>query len=78
MPEIIESGDQITSEEANKHRLLIMEDLAYVRLERAKALAAVSNYDANIAKLELDLADIARRVVGVTYKAPEQKPEEAK
>lgn len=72
-----QKSDKITSEEANKTRLLIKEDMAKLRLAREQALGQVQMLNARIAECELGLADLDRREAGVMYpevKKPEPKP----
>ena len=78
-------SDKLTDKDAQSLRILVSEDIAKIRLsvlrlesQRASIDGQISVLNARIGEGEVALADIARRVAGVTYpEEPEKKDPEA-
>ena len=69
-------SDAITTEEANKNRVLIKEDIFKYKQMQAQLRVKIAEYDAYIAECETALADIDRREIGVMYPVAPTKKED--
>ena len=69
-------SDKMTTEEANKIRMLVSEDIRKYELEIARHEAAVGTLRVYIAECRATLADIDRREAGIMYPEP-AKPKPA-
>ena len=65
-------SDAITTEEARKNRVLILEDISKYRQLQAGLRAKIAEYDVYIAECETALADLDRREAGASYPPPEK------
>lgn len=68
-------SDAITTEEANKNRVLIKEDIRKYKQMQAQLRVKIAEYDAYIAECETALADIDRREFGAMYPVEPTKKE---
>lgn len=75
-------SDAMTTDEANRIRILVAEDKAKYALEIARHEAAIGQLRMYIAECDATIADIDRREAGVEYPKPppakEPKAPEAK
>ncbi len=73
--EIPSAKDPMDKESAEKVVVLVKLDRAKLVTQRARFLAMAAKCDVAIAEQDQALADIERRVLGVTYPAPAEKAE---
>lgn len=73
--EIPSAKDPMGKEDAEKVAVLVRLDRAKLVTQRARFLAMAAKCDVAIAEQDQALADIERRVLGVTYPAPAEKAE---
>lgn len=66
--------EKMPAEDANKMKVLLLEDRAKYAFEIAQHKMAIAGLEAAIAKTDVVLADLDRKVAGVDYPAaPEEK-----
>lgn len=70
--------DAMTTDEANRIRILVAEDKAKYALEIARHEAAIGQLRMYIAECDATMADIDRREAGVEYPKPPPAKEPAK
>lgn len=66
--------EKMPVEEANKTKVLLLEDRAKYAFEIAQHKMAIAGLEAAIAKTDVVLADLDRRVAGVDYPAEPEEP----